>query len=266
MAQRKELGRLLEGVVGRAFTETGLSKEDLRFLFTSTRFNEAIKKLLDDYSANKPSDTLRGYVSEVEGQVSTLRHHFPHLGTADVSIADHPLPDDAGGCGWFAIPRHEAIATEYCEAVRSVFECLKKQEDFRGGFRYDDGCIEKLRQTRDAERAWQRLGEEQNGRDILVVPMDLEFNCLFYGETWIEPTYNVEEEFDIGLFALGVILITQSHRLSCLSRFEDATIICGGDVGRPELRFDGGEVELMVNDLIGAKHVYTPRGMLLANP
>ena len=64
----------------------------------------------------------------IEAQVTTLRKLFPSLGSCMVRIGRRPLPE--GAEAWFAIPRWQALAPTYEEAVELVLETLAQQRKF----------------------------------------------------------------------------------------------------------------------------------------
>ena len=76
----------------------------------------------------------RGYpstysVRPVEAQVTELRKAFPGLGACQEKLGRVPLPE-GGPEAWFAIPRWEAVAPTYNEAVERILEVLGKRRRF----------------------------------------------------------------------------------------------------------------------------------------
>ena len=67
-------------------------------------------------------------VRPVEAQVTELRKLFPALGSCQEKLARKPLPE--GAEAWFAIPRWQALAPTYNQAVELVIEVLATKRKF----------------------------------------------------------------------------------------------------------------------------------------
>ncbi len=197
--------------------------------------NELIESLTGIFSRHAFSDRHREeelnsnrayppnyHVRPVEAQVTALRSHFPQLGDCLEKLARRRLPDDAEA--WFAIPRWQSLASSYGEATRKVLDALAKQRRFsnRLAGKLDQAY---LRQTTRAERAWDIAAEQQAGNDILVIAAQA--GCLHRGRS-ARRTRTVlrGNEFGLGAFAMGCILLTHPERLCSM----DALMIdCCGD-------------------------------------
>jgi hypothetical protein len=68
-------------------------------------------------------------VRPIEAQVTELRKLFPSLGSCMEKLARKPLLE--GAEGWFAIPRWQALAPTYCEAVETVLCALASRRKFQ---------------------------------------------------------------------------------------------------------------------------------------
>lgn len=132
------------------------------------------------------------------------------------------MPDEPEG--WFAIPRWQALAPTYNEAVEALLEVLGKRRRFsnriagRLGEKY-------LRQTERSKLAETTLAEHQPGNDILVVAAQA---GMFHRGCSARRTRAAlaGNEYCLGVFAIGCILLTHPERLSN----GDALMIdCGGD-------------------------------------
>ena len=67
-------------------------------------------------------------VRPVEAQVTELRKAFPVLGTCQEKLGRLPLPEEAEA--WFAIPRWQAVAPTYNEAVEMILAILAAKRRF----------------------------------------------------------------------------------------------------------------------------------------
>ncbi len=161
-------------------------------------------------------------VRSIEFQVTELRKAFPSLGACMEKIARKPLPE--GAENWFAIPRWQALAPTYSEAVEMIIGALGKKRKFQNriGGRMDGSH---LRQTARSKLADKLVTDQQQGCDILVV--GLQIGMLHRGVSARRVRVSLAgNEFALGAFACGCILLTHPERLSC----EDTLMIdCGGD-------------------------------------
>lgn len=158
----------------------------------------------------------------IEAQVTELRKAFPVLGNCHEKLSRLPLPDEPEG--WFAIPRWQALAPTYNEAVEAMLGVLASRRRFsnriagRLGEKY-------LRQTERSRLAETTLAELQPGNDILVVAAQA---GMFHRGCSARRTRVAlaGNEFCLGVFAIGCMLLTHPERLSN----GDALMIdCGGD-------------------------------------
>jgi hypothetical protein len=102
----------------------------------------------------------------VEAQVTELRKLFPALGNCQEKLGHRPLPDEPES--WFAIPRWQALASTYNEAVEMLLRVLATRRRFSN--RIAERLGEKyLRQTERSVLAEKILADQQTGNDILVV-------------------------------------------------------------------------------------------------
>jgi hypothetical protein len=161
-------------------------------------------------------------VRPVEAQVTELKKIFPVLGSCHERLARRPLPE--GAEAWFAIPRWQALAPTYNEAVETVVEILSKKRKFSNRIVGRLGPTY-LRQSERTKLAEKILCEQQEGNDILVV--GAQAGLLHRGcsarRTRVSMAGN---EFGLGVFACACILLTHPERLST---GETLMIDCGGD-------------------------------------
>jgi len=132
------------------------------------------------------------------------------------------LPE--GAEAWFAIPRWQALGPTYQEAVEQVLEKIGQQRKFAHRMQ---GRLSQayLRQMDRSERAMAILTEQQPGNDILIVAAQM--GRLHRGCSARRTRMIMQgNEFGLGVFAFGTILLTHPERLST----GDALMVdCGGD-------------------------------------
>lgn len=161
-------------------------------------------------------------IRPVEAQETILRRCFPELGTMNAKLARNPLP--LGAEGWFAIPRWQALAPTYNEAVDRVLTTLASRR------RFTNRLVDKLgrnflRQSIRTERAESILANQQSGCDIFIVGAQM--GMLHRGASARRAREAMlGNEFALGLFSLTSILITHPERLSSI---DTIMIDCSGD-------------------------------------
>ncbi|MGA2046490.1 MAG: hypothetical protein ABSG96_02305 [Terracidiphilus sp.] len=205
-------------------------------------------------------------VRPVEAQVTELRKLFTGLGSCQEKLARRPLPE--GAEAWFAIPRWQAVAPTYNEAVEKMLAVLAAKRKF------SNRIIGKLgdKYLRPSERtclAVKILGEQQEGNDILVVAVQA--GMLHRGSSARRTRISlVGNEFGLGVFAIGCILLTHPERLST---GDTLMIDCSGDEYSvrcdytfdrvPLFDFDIGGIEFSIFYEDRARNLWgTPTGFL----
>jgi hypothetical protein len=183
-------------------------------------------------------------VRPVEAQVTELRKMFPTLGPCMEKLARRPLPE--GAEAWFAIPRWQALAPTYNQAVMLMVEALASRRKFSNRI-LDHMDAPYLRQSERTKLAEKILAEQQPDNDFLVIAAQagLLRRGLSARRARVVMAGN---EFGLGAFALGCILLTHPERLSNL---ETLMIDCSGD--EYSIRGDGAfdRVPLFDYDLSG---------------
>jgi hypothetical protein len=175
----------------------------------------------ETYSKHEYSPTYR--TRPIEAQVTALRKFFPSLGGCIERIARRPLPE--GAEAWFAIPRWQTVASTYNEAVELVLAALAQQRKFANRMQ---GKLSSafLRPAERSEHALALLAGQQPGSDIYVVGAQL--GRLHRGRSARRTrVLMLGNEFGLGAFAFGCILLTHPERLSTI----DALMVdcCGDD-------------------------------------
>ena len=161
-------------------------------------------------------------VLPVEAQVAELRRLFPSLGGCLVKLARRPLLE--GAEAWFAIPRWQALAPSYNEAVEMALAALATKRKFQNRIAGRLGP-EHLRQSDRTKMAETVLAEQQQGQDILLVPAQA--GLLHRGCSPRRFRLRMAgNEFGAGILAVACMLIVHPERLSR----EDALMVdCAGD-------------------------------------
>ena len=187
--------------------------------------------------ANEEVKSSYGYLSGykkpkgITEQTNILRQLIPGIGFANEELAQKPLPENGEAEGYFAIPRWESVAKTYGEAVQKVIDMIKQTRN--GNFyNYREGQLGSryLQQSGKTAKAFRKLGEEQKGYDILVVPAQL---GLRHRGRSVRRACEVftANEFGLGAFAIGIMLLTHPERFQ---HYDDLWIDCVGDEFAPE--------------------------------
>ena len=161
-------------------------------------------------------------VRSIEAQVASLREAFPTLGACVERLARNEVPAEAEA--WFAIPRWQAIAPTYGEAVQKAVTVLESKRRFSNRLTGNLGA-KFLRQSRRTVLAEDLVASRQPGSDILVVAA--QFGLRHRGcSARRARVVMASHEFGLGAFALASMLITHPERLSLI---DTLMIDCSGD-------------------------------------
>lgn len=225
--------------------EQGKLKSEIAAAVTEIVFKHTMSNKYEDEEVG----SNRGYpatyrVRPVEAQVTELRKVFPKLGSCKEKLARLPLPDEAEA--WFAIPRWQALAPTYNEAVEDVLAILASKRRFANRIA---GRLSKeyLRQTERCQLAETILADQQQGCDILVVAAQA--GMLHRGSSARRTRASLAgNEFCLGVFAIACLLLTHTERLS---DSEALMIDCGGDEYSPRADYTFDRVPLFDYDLSG---------------
>jgi hypothetical protein len=185
-------------------------------------------------------------VRPIETQTTELRKAFPGLGTCMEKLGHKPLPD--GAEDWFAIPRWQALAPTYNEAVEMVLGLLATRRRFSNRILGRLGPTY-LRQSERSKLGEKILAEQQSGNDILVIAAQA--GMRHRGRSARRARVSLaSNEFGLGVFAISCLLLTHPERLSS---GDTLMIDCGGDEYsvRGDLTFD--RVPLLDYDLSGTE-------------
>ncbi|HXR37912.1 MAG TPA: hypothetical protein VN776_02415 [Terracidiphilus sp.] len=161
-------------------------------------------------------------VRPLEAQVTELKKLFPALGNCHERLSRKPLPE--GAEAWFAVPRWQALAPTYNEAVELVLEVLATRRKFSNRIvgKLGDKFLRQSERSRLAEKI---LSGQQQGNDILVV--GAQAGKLHRGSSARRTRVSMAgNEFGLGVFSIGCMLLTHPERLST---GDTLMIDCSGD-------------------------------------
>lgn len=257
-------------IVEATYNKAKLSEKEAQRVNDTAGLSEIIadfiakNRVTDQFKSEEVASTygyLSGYTKpkSITEQCEILRRIFPGVGLANEKIAEGALPANAEG--WFAIPRWQAFAPTYGEAVQKVLDALKQA---RGGkfINYREGQLgpNQLRPSTECLEVFQKLGDEQKNFDILVVAA--QFGIRHRGRSVRrarEVMLDSGNEFGLGAFAVGIMLLTHPERLQ---HYDDLWIDCAGDEfapvadgqfsSAPCFYFTGGRVRFGAHDASNA--------------
>jgi len=233
--KRKQIVRLLEdGLDKVALDDSGAQ----RIIEHGDELQDGFRKLLAELSvsdryADEEVETTYGYLSgykpkSVAEQAKILRELFPELGSVDETIGTQPLPPNAEG--YFVIPRWEKIASTYNEAVEKILALIEKTRNGKF-YNYRSGELgpQYLRQHARTVKMFERVGKQQKGHDLLVIPA--QFGLRHRGRS-VRRAREVfaANECGLGALAIGIMLLTHPERLQHL---DDLWIDGAGDEYAP---------------------------------
>lgn len=163
----------------------------------------------------------------VEQQMTIIAEVFPGIGCFGARAVSQKLPKGAEGV--FLIPRWQRVASTYPEAVQLVLTNLATR--LNRGFtdntqkKTSGVALSNLREMPSKAVAFQRLGEEQRGCDVLAMPA--QFGYLYRGYSAIGARSDMSrDEYGLGAFEAGVMLLTHPNRLQ---HDGDLWVECPGD-------------------------------------
>lgn len=203
-------------------TEPQLKSEIVALMVDAIR-----RRTVSDKYKNEEVGSDRVYpptfrIRSIDAQLIELRKYFPSLGACDVKLARRPLVP--GAEAWFAIPRWQAVAPTYNEAVETVLAIVASRRRFenRIASRLGPAFLRQIERSSLAERI---LADQQPGNDILVVAAQA--GMLHRGTSARRTRVSMApNEFGLGVFAFACILLTHPERLSDC---ETLMVDCGGD-------------------------------------
>jgi len=236
--QRKQILRLLEDRLDRI---NPTDKVAQRVIMRGGEFGDGVQELFrglstTDQFKDEEVESRVGYLSgytpgvkDLSCQITVLQMQFPGLGDTDseylsrVKSGSVKLPGYAEK--FVAIPnwkkRPELFGKGYSDAFLIVLGKLKVHN-----FREGKINSQTLRKTKRTAEQWDKMIEEQGNPDILIVP--IQFGFLHRGRSVrrAREVFLENNEFSLGAFAVGILLLTHPERLQHL---DDLWIDCAGD-------------------------------------
>jgi len=234
ITSRDPKGQQTLRLLGAAYDKLGLTEDQAQRL--NERGGElvsGVKKLItglvvSDHFKDEEIASDRIYPEDyqllpIKEQVTELQRHFPMLNGANLEIVDGELPEWADG--WGAIPRWDKVGKTYNEAV--VERALPLLDKSRKLYNYMKGKLSEkhLRQNQRTIEMWQTLCDQQEGNDIIIVP--IQFGMRHRGRSVRRARECFRaDEFGLGIFATVCLLLVHPKRLQ---RWEQLHWDCAGD-------------------------------------
>jgi hypothetical protein len=218
----------------RALKENPLTKESIQLLISRGGEFQAhiiagiqVLSVSNQYAKEEVASTYT-YPPEYKGprpiaeQIQEMAKLFGLDPSHAFAYAEHLLALPAGAEGWFAVPKWEAIAPTYGQAVELVLSKLGSSRKF---INYREGKLgpQFLRQNAKTAEMFRKLGNEQPG-DILIVAAQL---GLHHRGKSVRRAREVFAANEVGLdpIACGCILRTHPAREV---RWEQLHMDCAG--------------------------------------
>lgn len=265
ITSRDPKGRRMVDLIEVAINKAKLDDECAQHVIErGGEFQEGVTALIRQLSitdefADEEVESGFGYLSgykprSVVHQMITLKTIFSSIGSFHANAAVKELL--AGAEGLFLIPRWRRIASTYGQAVEIVLDELNKARKGKFyNYRVGELGPNCFRQTAKKRKMFQKLGDEQIGHGVLVVPA--QFGLRHRGRSMRRARAVMGgSECGLGAFEVGIMLLTHPDRLADI---DDLWIECAGDEYAPEsdgdfcdaprfnfsdgfLRFDTGEI------------------------
>ncbi len=161
----------------------------------------------------------------VEEQLKILHKFFPKVETANLEIAQQPLP--RGATEWFVVPQLKLLDKDldYQAALEKVMHALNRK--YRGTFNneIDSKSSYTLYHTDRTDEMISLLSDSQKTFDCLVFPGQIGFRHFDLSRDQYEKRY-YKNEFGLGSLEVGCLLLTHGVSLFCKGKSD---IICPGD-------------------------------------
>lgn len=232
--------------VRAVYEKAGLSEVEAQRVNEAKGLNDIIAAFIEEhrYTDKYRNEEMRSNYRYLSGyikpkglmqQVDDLHVMFPGLGPvntdyqAKIENGEIALPEWAEG--WFAIPNWiknpKLFGTSYTQAVQTILDKIKDQFCRFSIYSECKGTDKYLRQSVRSLEFWKRISEAQGDPDILVVPA--QFGFRHRGRSGCRALEVMTErtgEFGLGVFAVGIMLLTHPKRLK---HVDDLRIDCPGD-------------------------------------
>ncbi len=221
--QKRQFRRLVEDATRHALDVVDFDKRKMQMLIENgdelqgylvKEIREFSVSLNNQFADEHVWETISSYPPDykpktITEQTDILHHFFPKIDTdtIDKTIANKNIHPDAEG--WFVIPRWEKVAPTYGEAVKIVFKLFKQYRwcSFSNHILLDS---KHFRQSQKSIEIWKKIYEEQKNENLLLVQAQTgkhHFSSVRRARKIMK-----KNEFGLGAFAIGVILLTHPER------------------------------------------------------
>ena len=213
--KRTEEENFLSEIMVEAVTRAGVTAEQMKILKEKRRdlLGQTVITIRELVKKNSQEKIISSYrypqfeFRSIEKQIKNLCQLFPFLNPKTCPPPQMQLD------GIFAVPNPLAIADSYIEAVRVMFKVLR--ESRRGhpdSPKYDQIDERHLRLRPKTKQAFDKLREQQENRDILLICCQL--GSKYAGQSQIHSLESMDEkEFPIDSLGVFTILYTHASRL-----------------------------------------------------
>lgn len=232
---RDPKGLKLTDLFAASLNKAGLEEDEAQRVIENADFPTTLHALLHKLAtptryAEEEMSTTFGYRSgysiprSVAEQVDILHELFPTMWKYGLGYTQDELP--AGSEGYFAIPRWQAVASSYGEAVVLAIRALMVSRDGH----VDQYGIQllgrsKLRETDRKHDCMEQLASLQPGQDILVLAA--QFGVRHRGRSIRRARVRCSaQEFGLGAFEVACMLLTHPNRIQ---DYDDLWLDCPGD-------------------------------------
>jgi len=259
---RDSKGNKFISIVEQAYNKAKLSEDEAQRVNDTSGLSDLIAEFIaENRTTGKYKDeevqSRYGYLSGykkpkgIVEQTNILRALFPGIGFVNQDLltqiekGEVNLPENAEG--WFAIPNWvknpEIFGNTYGEALQVVLNKIK--ETRKGNFKnFREGELDEkhLRMSMRTGKFFHDLSMAQGQPDILIVPGQFGFTHRGRSVRRAREVFT-ENEFGLGAFAVGCMLLTHENRLN---NYDDLYIDCAGDEFSPYADGDFSSAPLFV--------------------
>ena len=202
-------------------------------LFVTDKYkNEEVESNCEYLSGYKPNlcEQIDNVIEDFERQVRLLDSLF-NQGTEfnkDWIVKMHPICPSWVEKFFAQIP-WQSVAPTYAEAVQKVLDAIKTARE--GKFsNWREGLIEnvRFRQSAKTESVSQKLAESQKDHNVIAMPAQFGIRHRGRSVRRAREVMNANE-FGLGAFATGIMILTHPERLQHFRHLYDLWICCAGD-------------------------------------
>ena len=232
---RDSKGRKFVSIVEAAYDKAELSEDEAQRVNDTPGLAELINTFiaenrLTDRFKDEEVESSYGYLSgykprgansDLVPQTNRLRELFSGIGYCNQDFLDKVYKGEVKlskhAEGWFATPNWmknpQIFGDTYSAAVLKVLNTLK--HTLKGKlYNYREGQLDeqRLHQSAHSQKFWQELADAQGNPDILIVPAQFGIRHRGRSVRRAREVFLVNE-FGLGAFAVGIMLLTHPDRL-----------------------------------------------------